>query len=278
MLLLWEHYPKYAEAKPEGTQREIWMRAREDAIISFCESVCAYNPAYPLSNYATKSINEMRLRSFGKMLSQEITHGMTEARGESPDFVQGIGCDGEEQRNLDIPSGPSVPSAPDPGKEFDTIPLLAAVSNFAKLYREAIRAASLQKEQKTETKVQKAQNAYALVSMWFSERLHAALELGAMILNRTETEKALDYDYLDYFLEPDFSNRQNRQLPFLKRAQLKPTVQFRGQALEVSRNAKGWLPAKVPIGYYDETDRVLTDREVSTSRDGFLKLIESFEH
>ena len=120
--------------------------------------------------------------------------------------------------------------------------------------------------------------------MWYSERSVPYLQWGGPVYNERDTAAAMDFDYLDFFLEQDFQCEENRNVAGIRSSRPYKSIycECADKYAPVGWKNNGWLDAAIPRQYaatwgsWDGT--YPSDTTVSNSRQQYredcMKLLE----
>ena len=165
-------------------------------------------------------------------------------------------------------------------------PPVLLILNHAEITR-AYQADQKRKKKKTEPEApeEAAQMQYDLRvnRMWYTEITYHLIQGGATAWNEAEILKALDFQYLDWFLEADLRSSSNRTIDAIRYAKLKPKyepdetkeeadtdrqqTQVTKKSKKKKQSDKWFLPEQVALDYLGSLPEVEQRRELQKKKE-----------
>ena len=251
--------------------KEMWPGIKRDTVL--CDAVTdflvksdSFDPEKaPLSHYAQKAISNNKKGRWADIhKDRTITENIIDGDGKVTEqarqrFVpMTVNRDGEEVE-LELPSDETNNSY------RSLIDKLALNQEMAATI---LRFYSLTTHDKTEKRLR-------YYKMWFSETTVYSLLKDWPIFNERDTEAAMDFGYVDFFMDEDFGTQQSQNIRNLRMSHPKETVYCNcvSRNIPVDWKNNGWLHAAIPKEYAASWGVWDTgypqDSEISTCRKEF---------
>lgn len=247
-IFLFENYVKVPDTDDRVIDDDSEIRAI--AVEKFCAGLHSFcSEKGSLANYALRAL---------KVNVNENSADMGRKHGDLiTDSTVKIDSDGEETE-VDIPT-PANNEA-NLFQEAVTSQMTAMILNFWSLFQNS--------------KAKKSWSKY--FPMWYSEKTKYLQECGCRWENTADVVRALDFDYLGFFLFEDFSKREFQTWMRFCSSDLKKAISSakKGGQIDVVWTDKGWLPTDVPQTYLYEsgkTPKVLANSVITEQRQNYLR-------
>lgn len=241
------HLPDSSDVIAGNRDRELENRIK--AVEDYCTAISAFDPTKgSFANYTLRSLKINKKEAF--------IDGTMKGKNAQEDSISVKDQDGEEtETDISVPDDNS-------GKmivEAYTSQMTAMILNYWSLFRGKKGSAD--------------RNIY--FPMWYSEKTKYLQETGCTWENTADVVRALDFNYLGFFLDNSFSDSALQTWRCFSDACLKGSISVPSapEPITVAWNKDGWLPSKVPQHFLlqsGRTEKLCADSTISEQRTNYL--------
>lgn len=251
-IFLFENYVHLPDSSTT-IEGDCHLEARITAVEEFCKGIKSFDPEKGnLANYALRSLKINKTEAYsdqGRKPDEPETTSLT------------VTDEDGENKELDIPSDES-PEARLLEAAY-TSQMTAMILNFWGLYNGK--------------KGSEKRRIY--FPMWYSEKTKYLQEKGCEWENKADVLRALNFEYLDFFLDRDFSLQAEQSWGNFADADLNEQIAVASSdtPIKAEWSDGGWLAAEVPKHYLYESGRtksICSDSTISDQRKNYLRELE----